>query len=81
MFPTAIYNVNVRLAQCHLESRSLFNITWCPIKGDFRQKKLSVQVFNSGCIQLFRERLLENMCTRQSRKVIWDMINTLFLTL
>ena len=28
-------------------------------------------------IQLFRERLLEKMCTRQSRKVIWDMINTL----
>ena len=33
------------------------------------------------CIQLFRERLSEKMCTRQSRKVIWDMINTLFLTL
>ena len=32
-------------------------------------------------IQLFRERLSEKMCTRQSRKVIWDMINTLFLTL
>ena len=32
-------------------------------------------------IQLFRERLLEKMCTRQSREVIWDMINTLFLTL
>ena len=32
-------------------------------------------------IQLFRERLSEKMCTRQSRKVIWDVINTLFLTL
>ena len=31
-------------------------------------------------IQLFQERLSEKMCTRQSRKVIWDMINTLFLT-
>ena len=31
-------------------------------------------------IQLFRERLSEKMCTRQSQKVIWDMINTLFLT-
>ena len=30
------------------------------------------------CIQLFWERLLEKMCRRQSRKVIWDMINTLF---
>ena len=32
------------------------------------------------CIQLFRERLSEEMRTRQSRKVIWDMINTLFVT-
>ena len=27
-------------------------------------------------IQLFRERLSEKVCTRQSRKVIWDVINT-----
>ena len=32
-------------------------------------------------IQLFREKLSEKMCTRQSRKVMWDMFNTLFLTL
>ena len=32
-------------------------------------------------IQLVQERLSEKMCTRQSRKVIWDLINTLFLTL
>ena len=32
------------------------------------------------CIQLFRERLSEKMCTRQSPKKIWDMINTWFLT-
>ena len=31
-------------------------------------------------IQLFQERLLEKMCTRESRKVMWDMIDTLFLT-
>ena len=31
-------------------------------------------------IQLFREGLWEKMCTRQCRKVMWDMINTLFLT-
>ena len=30
-------------------------------------------------VQLFRERLSEKMCKRQSRKVIWDMIITLFL--
>ena len=34
-----------------------------------------------GRIQLFRERFWEKMCTRKSRKVIWHMINTLFLTL
>ena len=33
-----------------------------------------------GSIQLFRENVLEKMCTRQSRKVIWDMINSLLLT-
>ena len=31
------------------------------------------------CIQLFRERLSENMCTRQSRKVIWDSCHLLLL--
>ena len=40
-----------------------------------------LQTKNNNNIQLFRERLSEKMCTRQSRKVIWDMINTLFLTL
>ena len=34
-----------------------------------------------GLSKLFRERLSEKMCTRQSRKVIWDKINTAFLTL
>ena len=29
----------------------------------------------------FQKRLSEKMCTRQSWKVIWDTINTLFLTL
>ena len=32
------------------------------------------------CIQLFRESLSRIKCTRQSWKVIWEMINTLFLT-
>ena len=32
-------------------------------------------------IQLFRGRLSEKLCTQQSRKVIWDMINALFQTL
>ena len=34
----------------------------------------------SVCVQLFLERLSEEMGTRQSRNVIWDMINTLFVT-
>ena len=44
--------------------------------------QLSVNCFycKPYLIQLFRERLSEKMCTRQSRKVMWDMINTLFLT-
>ena len=32
-------------------------------------------------IHLFRERLSAKICTRQSRKVTWDIINTPFLTL
>ena len=32
-------------------------------------------------IQLFRERLSEKMCMWPSQKVIWDIINTPFLTL
>ena len=30
-------------------------------------------------LELFWERLSEKLCMRQSRRVIWDMINTLFL--
>ena len=40
------------------------------------EARLTVTLF----LQLFRERLSEEMRTRQSRKVIWDMINTLFVT-
>ena len=53
----------------------------------FREKQSASSFLNSivaiyYTIQLFRERLSEKMCTRQSRKVIWDMINTpVFLTL
>ena len=30
-------------------------------------------------LQLFQDRSSEKMCTRQCRKVIWDIINSLFL--
>ena len=45
-------------------------------------KRLKTALTNANLtdIQLFREGLSEKMCTRQPRKVIWDMINTLFLT-
>ena len=48
----------------------------------FNQRFVNSCLANSPSvyIQLFRERLSEKMCTRQSRKAIWDMINTLFLT-
>ena len=36
---------------------------------------------HSRFIQLFRKKLSEKLCARQSRKVIWDMINALFVTL
>ena len=52
--------------------------------GMNKKDKKHITPYASGkmkCIQLFRERLSEKMCTRQSRKVIWDMLNTLFLTL
>ena len=45
------------------------------MRKDIRHARLSTK-----CIQLFRESLSRIKCTRQSRKVIWDMINTLLLT-
>ena len=42
---------------------------------------LSDNISQNSCIQLFQVRLSEKMCTRQSRKVIWEIFNTLFLTL
>ena len=46
----------------------------------FKNHHFCAQLFHCFSIQLFRERLSEKMCTRQSRNVTWDMINTLFLT-
>ena len=69
----------------HLKSSSeqIFseNWRWVPLMTIIvsGNKKLRIQKYPD--IQLFRERLSEEMCTRQSRKVIWDKINTLFLTL
>ena len=46
-----------------------------------RQEIIGPDAYKPNCIQLFRERLLEKMCTRQSRKVIWDMIDTIAIFL
>ena len=44
------------------------------------QEIIGPDAYKLICIQLFWERLLEKMCTQQSQKVIWDVIDTLFLT-
>ena len=41
------------------------------------------EVLTVTCLDLFTaisRKVVGKMCTRQSRKVIWDMINNLFLT-
>ena len=56
----------------HLKSPTIpFRIVACTFSDNLSQ---------NSCIQLFRESLSRIKCTRQSRKVIWDMINTLLLT-
>ena len=46
-----------------------------------RSPGMMLLCLSASRIQLVQERLSEKMCTRQSRKVIWDLIYTLFLTL
>ena len=51
-------------------------LTWAQ---GFRDK---IAIFSQlHCPAIVQFRVRRKMCTRQSRKVIWDMINTLFLTL
>ena len=45
-----------------------------------RSPGMMLLCLSASRIQLVQERLSEKMCTRQSRKVIWDLIYTLFLT-
>ena len=62
-------------------ARSCRGLSWPRSFGmGFRVLAAAYLGGESVCIQLFRERLSENMCTRQPRKIIWDMIDTLFLT-
>ena len=53
----------------------------CSVARLFLRVAYVESLFKEQGIQLFRERLAEKMCTRQTRKVIRDIINTLFLTL
>ena len=48
---------------------------------DNKRRHHDITAIVKDYLRLFRERLSENMNTRQSRNVIWDMINKLFLTL
>ena len=62
----------------HWSADTLFDS--CQLTITWMSTRMSTIKLNIDCIQLFRERLSEKMCMGQSRKVIWDMINTLFLT-
>ena len=58
----------------------------CPRLFSWANSQLNSSIYRPGSnvafyIQQFRERLSEKMSTRKFRKVIWDMIKTLFLTL
>ena len=75
------YHVNVSPFFRHIA----FFTTFYPPRNGYKASLCCVAFFcpifcPTFCIQLFRERLSEKMCTRQSRKVAWDIINTLFLT-
>ena len=79
----ACFSFKVRPSVCIGTSKqSLRNlkVTNHLLKGDYYSKVISSKKKHSDHIQLFRERLSAKLCTRQSRKVIWDMTNTLFLT-
>ena len=62
-------------AKCRVHLALLIKRLLCTLINVSKQVRVSIY------LQLFRERLSEKMCTRQSRKVTWDMINTLFLTI
>ena len=61
------------------QGKTFFSIT--NILGLFFFGLVGIMFAEFIYIQLFRERLSEKMRMQQSQKVIWDMINTLFLTL
>ena len=56
-------------------------ITYCIKQEELKLFSLNFVVRIDYCIQLFRERVLKKCARDNPEKVIWDMINTLFLTL
>ena len=62
-------------------SEGLHRVNGKPWNGlKFEPLAAKIDMSQETHIQLFWERLLEKIGTQQSRKVIWDMINTLSLT-
>ena len=47
----------------------------------YKQVRATLTAQRGNIYSYFEKGCRKQMCTRQSRKVIWDMINTLFLTL
>ena len=66
MFSTPPKNCYITPLPSHSGNLSTTGAFFCPQSGLCEEVRL----------YLFRERLSEKLCTRQSRKVSWDMINT-----
>ena len=85
--PLKVFFTLQRLSSALAQKQYRIGLLFRYKKGDFG----TISVTERSCaapisqveshIQVFRERLSENMCTPQSGKVMWDMFNTLFLTL
>ena len=75
-----------------LNKSNFFGFRFSSVSYCFAIKKLNTkhkmsEVLTVTCVDLFTclftaisRKVVGKMCTRQSRKVIWDMINNLFLT-
>ena len=71
----------IRNQYCNELQGSCYFSLYPQTKTNYRYNALALVFSKTVCILLFREKLSEKTCTPQSRKVIWDMFNTLFLTL
>ena len=80
---TSMYISREKGDRYYIQTRhnDLFFSHWNLFLGK-RKEKLArkARVNNERVYSYFEKGCRKKMCTRQSRKVIWDMINTLFLT-